>query len=238
MMIANPTIACYDSHARAYDSYQLAIVPGYREMLELTADAAKRYLPTNAKILDLGCGSGNASSCILAKMPSARIFLLDGSEKMVTIAAEKIAMSKPRTILGRNVADLAKESWAEGLPRNEFDCIVSTLVLEHLPFEPYKTTIKECYMLLKPGGWLFASEGYTETGSDMQEWFFQEMEARRMALDPDLSDFVAHLRSEKEIHHYTAKATKAGWWRDAGFCRVNVLWQYLCLALMVGQKDL
>jgi ubiquinone/menaquinone biosynthesis C-methylase UbiE len=236
-MIENPTITCYDSHAGAYDAYQLAIVPGYREMLELTADAAKRYLPTNAKILDLGCGSGNASSYILAKMPSARIFLLDGSVSMITVAAEKIALSNPGAILGRNVADLAKDGWAKGLASKEFDCIVSTLVLEHLLFEPYKTAIKECYRLLKPGGWLLASEGYAEAGSDMQEWFFQEMEARRMALDPNLSDFVAHLRSEKEIHYYTAKATKAGWWKDAGFCRVNVLWQHLCLALMVGQRD-
>ena len=236
-MIENPTIECYDGHARAYDAYQLAIVPGYREMLELTADAAKRYLPTSAKILDLGCGSGNASTCILAKMPSASIFLLDGSEKMVNVAAEKIALSNPRALIGRNVADLTRDSWAKGLPREEFDCIVSTLVLEHLPFEPYKAAIKECYRLLKPGGWLLASEGYAEEGSDMQEWFFQEMEARRMALDSNSSDFVAQLRSEKEIHYYTAKATKAGWWKDAGFCHVNVLWQYLCLALMVGQKD-
>lgn len=72
----------------------------------------------------------------------------------------------------------------------------------------------------------------------MQEWFFQEMEERRMKLDPELSDFVAQLRNEKETHYYTNKAKKMEWWEDAGFLRVNVLWQYLCLALMVGQKEI
>ncbi len=110
--------------------------------------------------------------------------------------------------------------------------------MEHLPFDCYKAVIGECLRLLKPGGWLLASEGYAEEGSDMQEWFFQEMEVRRMTLDPNISDSVARLREEKERHYYIGKATKAGWWMDAGPCRVNVLWQYLCLALMVGRKEI
>ena len=83
----NSTVSCYDRHAQAYDLYQSAVVPGYQEMLDLTAEACLRYLPGAPKIIDLGCGTGNASLAVLQKIPSARIYLIDGSENMVNVAA-------------------------------------------------------------------------------------------------------------------------------------------------------
>jgi tRNA (cmo5U34)-methyltransferase len=237
-MNEDSTVSCYDRHAYAYDLYQSAVVPGYQEMLDLTADACGRYLPQGAKIIDLGCGTGNASLAVLQKIPSARIFLIDGSERMVKAAEEKISSAHPNAILGCKVADLAGSDWSEGIEGEGYDAIVSTLVLEHLLFDRYKAAIAKCYRLLKPGGLLLAAEGYFEEGSDMQEWFFQEMERRRRAIDPELSDFVARLRDENETHYYCSKAEKEGWWRDAGLVQVNVLWQYLCIALMAGRKPL
>ncbi|MDD2834975.1 MAG: class I SAM-dependent methyltransferase [Methanothrix sp.] len=237
------TVSCYDKHARDYDLYQSAVVPGYQEMLDLAAEACKRYLPQNARIIDLGCGTGNAALAVLRKMPSARVYLIDGSGRMVQVAAEKISCAYPKAILGCKVADIAKSDWDEGIDGlgqagEGYNAIVSTLVLEHLPFDLYKSAIAKCYRLLKPGGWLLAAEGYSQAGSDMQEWFIEEMEERRKTVDPQLSEFVARLRSERETHYYASKAEKEEWWRRAGFVQVNVLWQYLCIALMVGRKPM
>ena len=237
-MKEDSTVSCYDRHAKDYDLYQSAVVPGYQEMLDLVAEACRRYLPEEAKIIDLGCGTGNAALAVLQKIPSARIYLIDGSERMVNVAAEKISCAHPNAILGCRVADLAESDWDEDLEGEEYDAIISTLVLEHLPFYRYKAAIAKCFRLLKPGGWLLAAEGYAEEGSDMQEWFFEEMERRRAAIDQDLSDFVARLREEKETHYYCSKAEKEEWWRQAGFLQVNMLWQYLCVALMVGRRDI
>ena len=237
-MNEDSTVSCYDRHAQDYDHYQSAVVPGYQEMLDLVAEACWRYLPKEAKLIDLGCGTGNAALAVLQKIPSARIYLIDGSERMVKVAAEKISCAHPNAILGCSVADLAGSDWEEGLESEGYDAIISTLVLEHLPFDRYKVAIAKCYRLLKPGGRLLAAEGYSEEGSDMQEWFFEEMEERRRAIDPELSDFVARLRDEKETHYYCSKAEKEDWWMQAGFVQVNVLWQYLCIALMAGRKPL
>lgn len=237
------TVSCYDKHARDYDLYQSAVVPGYQEMLDLVGKACRRYLPQEAKLIDLGCGTGNASLAVLQKMPSARVYLIDGSGRMVQVAAEKISCVYPKGILGCKVADLAGSDWDEGivgtgLVGEGYNAIVSTLVLEHLPFDRYQAAIAKCYRRLKPGGWLLAAEGYSQAGSDMQEWFFEEMEERRETVDLKLSDFVSRLRSEKETHYYASKAEKEEWWRRAGFVQVNVLWQYLCIALMVGRKPM
>ena len=56
-MNEDSTVSCYDRHARAYDFYQSAVVPGYQEMLDLVTEACQRYLPQEAKIIDLGCGT-------------------------------------------------------------------------------------------------------------------------------------------------------------------------------------
>jgi len=229
------TVLCYDKHVKAYDQYQSCVVPGYQEMLDLVAEAARRGLPKEPKIIDLGCGTGNASLAILKRIP-ANIFLIDGSGRMVNAAVEKINRACPEAISGCKVADLAKGNWDEGLDWEGYDAVISTLVLEHLPFDRYREVIAKCYRLIKPGGWLLAAEGYAEKGSDMQEWFFQEMDNRRRLLDPEISDFVARLRDEDETHYYCSKAKKAGWWMEAGFEQVNVLWQYLCIALMAGSK--
>ena len=71
----------------------------------------------------------------------------------------------------------------------------------------------------------------------MVGWFSELMEARRALIeDPDLSDFVSGLRAKEGVHYYTSKDQKAAWWKEAGFDRVHVLWQYLCLALMAGRR--
>jgi tRNA (cmo5U34)-methyltransferase len=234
-MQTDSTVSCYDKHAQAYDLYQSKVVPGYLEMIDLVAEAARRYLPPEPLIIDLGCGTGNATIAILERI-QASVLLIDGSARMVCAAEEKISRSFPDAILGTRVADLCRDDWDEGLGDEKFDAIVSTLVLEHLPFDRYKAAIKKCLRLLKPGGWLLAAEGYAEEGSDMQEWFFQEMETRRLTVDPATSNFVARLRDDLETHYYTSKREKAKWWRDLGFSDVNVLWQYLCIGLMAGRK--
>jgi SAM-dependent methyltransferase len=231
-MTTDPTISCYDRQARAYDLYQAAVVPRYQEALDMVAEACQRYLGAAPRILDLGCGTGNASASILRRV-EARIFLLDGSRGMVELAENKIGSAWPGSLLGSRVADLFDGDWDEGL--GKCDAVISTFVLEHLPFDVYRGALKKCYELLNPGGWLIAVEGYDEDGSDMLPWFNQQMEDRRQGLDPEISEFVARLREEREVHYYSSKAQKKDWWREAGF-QANVLWQYLCIALMAGRK--
>jgi tRNA (cmo5U34)-methyltransferase len=232
------TVSCYDDHSKAYDEYQLAVVPCYVDMLDLVARTCRRYLGNKPKILDLGCGTGNASVALLKRYPpqGVSIFLIDGSKHMVEIAREKVNLASPGSVIGSRVADFSVDGWDEGLSSEGFDAVISTLVLEHLPFESYKKVLDSCYRLLKPGGWLIAVEGYEEEDSDMQQWFNEEMEQRRQKLNPRMSDFIAGLREQKEVHYYCSKGQKMDWWREAGFQQVNVLWQYLCIALMVGRK--
>jgi len=236
-MTEGSTIHCYDRHAAAYDLYQSTVVPEYGTAIETTAMTLERYLGKSPTVLDLGCGTGNASVAILKRSAGTRVFLLDGSASMVEAATKKIEAISPGSVIGSKVCDLTAEGWDHGLDPSEFDAIVSTLVLEHLDFDRYKTVVKKCFDLLRPGGWLIAVEGYSEEELDMARWF-GELMAKRKALieDPTLSDFVSGLREKEEVHYYASKEQKAAWWREAGFDRVVVVWQYLCIVLMAGKR--
>jgi len=236
-MPEDSTIHCYDRHAAAYDLYQSTVVPEYETAIETTAMTLERLLGKSPRVLDLGCGTGNASAAILKRFVDAKIFLLDGSASMVEAAEEKIEAISPGSVIGSKVADLAAEGWDLGLGVSEFDAVVSTLVLEHLDFDSYKNAVDKCFDLLRPGGWLIAVEGYAEEESDMIGWFEELMDERKALIeDPELSDFVSSLRSNEEVHYYASKGQKAIWWREAGFDRVFVVWQYLCIALMAGRR--
>jgi len=236
-MSESSTIRCYDRHVAAYDLYQSKVVPEYDTALETTALIVERLLGKSPRVLDLGCGTGNASAAILRTSPGARIFLLDGSASMVAAAEAKVRSISTSSLLGSKVADLASKGWDEGLAPGSFDAVVSTLVLEHLDFESYRAAIKTCNDLLRPGGWLIAVEGYAEEESEMKTWFEEMMAERRSLIeDPVLSKFVSGLRATEEVHHYASKAQKAAWWREVGFERVHLLWQYLCIALMAGRR--
>jgi SAM-dependent methyltransferase len=235
MMPEDSTVSCYDGHSNAYDIYQSAVVPHYEDMLEMVAKTCRKYLEPDSTIIDLGCGTGNASLAILKKIP-VYIFLIDGSGGMMDIALGKIGCASRDCIKGYKVADLNDEVWDDIPCAGEYDAVVSTLVLEHMSFDKYRTVLRKCFDLLKPGGWLMAVEGYDEKEGDLLQWFNMEMEQRRSRLDPKLADFVAQLRIEKEVHYYSSKSQKEAWWRQAGFIQVNVIWQYLCIALMIGRK--
>jgi tRNA (cmo5U34)-methyltransferase len=214
------------------------VVPEYETAIETTAMTLERFLGRSPKVLDLGCGTGNASAAILKRSPGAKIFLLDGSASMVEVAKEKIYAISPGSVIGSRVSDLAAGSWDCDLVPGEFDAVVSTLVLEHLDFDSYKTVIGKCFDLLRPGGWLIVVEGYAEEESDMVGWFEELMASRRDLIDdPDLRDFVSSLRADEEVHYYASKGQKAAWWREAGFDWVHVVWQYLCIALMAGRRS-
>lgn len=236
-MSEDSTIRCYDRHAAAYDLYQRTVVPEYETAIDTTALTLERLLGRSPKVLDLGCGTGNASAAILKRSVGAKIFLLDGSASMVEAAEKKINAISPGSVIGSKVADLAAEGWDHGLGPGEFDAVVSTLVLEHLDFDSYKTAVEKCFGLLRPGGWVIAVEGYAEEESDMVGWFEELMAARKALIkNSDLRDFVSSLRSNEEVHYYASKSQKAAWWREAGFERVHVIWQHLCIALMAGRR--
>jgi SAM-dependent methyltransferase len=125
----------YDRASEHYDcsrSFDSAFV---RRMLELLPEG---FSPGCA--LDAGCGTGNATRCLLEAFPGARVLGLDLSAGMLARARSKLEG------VGLVRGDAARLPFATG----GFDMVLSTYVLHHLgrPADFYA----EAARVLRPGG--------------------------------------------------------------------------------------
>jgi len=127
--------------------------PGYDQAPNRTRDAAMARFRTwtdrfrNARVLELGCGTG-LNTEHLADHARA-VVALDFSEAMLERAKSRLH--------GRGVEFLSRDL-ALGLPFADanFDVVVETLVLEHLP--ELGPLFAEAARVLRPGGRLLLAE--------------------------------------------------------------------------------
>ena len=102
---------------------------------------------TNPKhILDIGCGTATLSLMMEASFPKACVTGLDGDEKILAIAKDKIKDSQSKVNLVQAMSYSIPTS--QGL----FDAVTSSLMLHHLNADDKTKTLKEVYRVLQPNG--------------------------------------------------------------------------------------
>jgi tRNA (cmo5U34)-methyltransferase len=106
-----------DWNPDTYMSEMLEEVPGYDELQEAVAAMA-----TGGTVLELGTGTGETASRILARNPGARWTGIDASEAMLAAARARL----PRD------ADLRMQRLEDPLPAGPFHLVVSVLAVHHL----------------------------------------------------------------------------------------------------------
>ncbi len=103
---------------------------------------------SKVRILDIGCGGGILSEEL--DRLGASVTAIDRSENIIGVAKAHQSESGSRVDYRlQSVGDLARETPAS------FDAVVAMEVLEHVADPP--EFVRECAMVLKPGGLLFFS---------------------------------------------------------------------------------
>ncbi|MDX9952730.1 MAG: methyltransferase domain-containing protein [Anaerolineae bacterium] len=123
------SIQCADYDARAFDSR----IPFQRAWQRARYAAVKRFVPPQARTLDIGCGS----SKILASLP-------EGSVGM-DIQLNKLRFSRR---YGRALAN--GDTFRLPFAAQSFDCVLSSQVIEHLPADD--GVFDEMVRVLRPEG--------------------------------------------------------------------------------------
>lgn len=234
----NSTIEFFDLQASVYDLFQSACVPKYQEMLSVASGWLKRYTPDTGqlRLLDIGCGTGNATRELFKLFPRAVVCCVDGSAEMISKARTKLSS---RSVEFR-CHDLGDIGWNEPWMDHPFDAALSALVLEHLPHDAYRTFLTTALAVLKPGAWMVTAEGYA--GEKTQSIYFGEMTTREEEavragiLSRRELDHIKRLSAEKETHYFASVHEKKEWWQEAGFTEVDLIWRYYCVGIMVGRK--
>jgi len=107
-----------------------------RERLQPGVLQALKNIPSEAWILDLGCGNGELALEWLSRDPAGRYVGVDSSPLLLEIAREKVQDRR----VSFHVLDLADPEWLEMLEaelafplRERIDRVLSFAVLHHLP---------------------------------------------------------------------------------------------------------
>jgi SAM-dependent methyltransferase len=136
-------------------------------------------------ILDIGCGSGNATFAILDLMPESVVYATDISPDMVAILAERTRKWNK----AHRVIPIVSDAEKVMLKPESFDLIVGSSMVHHL-MEP-DLFLDRVLAALKPGGLCYFNEPF-KAGHQIMRLFLDEMSSSSpysKNIPQDIKDF-------------------------------------------------
>ena len=108
-------------------------------------------LATGESVLDVGCGTGTLAIAAKRRVgPNGAVYGVDASAEMLARAEKKAKTAGMEVSFRRGLAE------ALPFPDSQFDVVLSTVMLHHLPRKARLQFAKEIRRVLKPGGRVLA----------------------------------------------------------------------------------
>lgn len=170
----------FDRVASAWDAN-----PGRVILAQAVVAAIRKAVPLRGdmNVMDFGAGTGLVTLGLLPHV--GRLTAADASGEMVRVLDEKL-----KTLRIANVNSMLCDINKAALPVSEFDLVVSSMVLHHIPDVP--AAIQRLRPCLRPGGWMALA-------------------------DLDSEDGTFHADPTGVYHHGFDRAEVCRWLQEAGF---------------------
>ena len=162
------------------------------------------FLPERVeRVLDLGTGDGRLLALVRTARPGAAGLALDLNEHMLATATERFAGDTDVEVRAHDLDDPLPE---EG----QFDAIVSSFAIHHVPDERKQSLYAEVFALLRPGGAFLNLEHVASVSDRLHLEFLAAVGEGDKTDDP--SNILAPVDQQ------------LGWLRDIGFTDVDCHW--------------
>lgn len=118
------------------------------------------------KVLDVGCGTGDLT--LEAKKlagPTGEVYGTDASPIMIEQAQQKAARTNVNVTFQVGLVEKID------FPENQFDVVLSSLMMHHLPDDLKRAGLTEIFRILKPGGRLVIVDMQSTAGGSLIQRF-------------------------------------------------------------------
>lgn len=187
----------FNSWAKTYDRAvevnlgRTKIYKNYSKLLNEVFNKANFYKIKEAKVLDIGVGTGNLSKYFLEA--GYDITGLDQSREMMAEAKKKFQNLKLR------VGEFLKIPFDD----SSFDIIVSTYAFHHLNEKEKELAIKEMMRVLKPNGKIIIGDMMFESEIKKQEILKELTQEQILEIEDEYYSDISKLK--KEVKKYGAE---------------------------------
>lgn len=179
--------------------------------MELCTAAAAYINPEAKELLDIGCGAGNYSLNMLAKVPGLNCTLNDLSLPMLARAEERLSAKTAGkiTLIHSDMRDLE-------LPDDHFDIVLAAATLHHLRDDAdWELVFTKIYRALKNGGSFWISDLITHNSVPVNKLFEDKYRVYLEGLDgpayaQKVFDYIAYEDTPRPISYQLDLLKKVG----------------------------
>lgn len=216
-------------HVHDYDAEIRKFVPGYDTMLEEIAAAVGEHLPRpDARILDLGAGTGSLAHKLATAFPAARFTLLDADASMLSQAQKRLAAFGDRVTY-------VEGNFSGALP--ECDVAVASLSLHHTHApKDREATYRGIFARLPPGGVLVNGDAMVPEAPELEQRLMKRWAAHLVAHGDTEQQAFERFKQWSWEDKYFSVERELSMMRSAGFTQLDVRWRGVPTCVLLARK--
>lgn len=218
--------AHFEKEAAVFDELFFKIMPRYEEMMGALIEALPFSRNDRPRIVDLGCGTGNLTSKILAAYPKASITCMDMAEKMLAMARAKLGAQ--RSVSFRQ-GDIRKFDFS-----GPYDAVLSSMVLHHIERKEKGRLYRRIRNSLKRGGVFYAIDIFISANPRLQRLYMGRWKDHMLQHGLPGKKIKEMIRRHQQEDRPVCFEDELNILRQAGFTNVDVLLKHYNFALYGG----
>lgn len=217
----------FDAVARDYDRQRRQLIPCFDDFYGMAA-AWVNCDNDAPHILDLGAGTGLFSSFIRSKYPKATLTLIDLSEEMLKEARQRFGDDQAVNYI---TADYAAYPFQQ-----QFDAVISSLSIHHLPHPDKKTLFRKVHDLLIKGGTFVNADQAAGTTTFIDNYYMTQWEdaIRQSGL---AAEAIEASIERRKIDLNATVHNQLEWMREAGFSDADCIYKHNGFAVFAALKN-
>ncbi len=235
-----------EENTDTFIDYGFLFIPEREHQYQMIVDLVPNINRPHS-IVDLCCGEGLLSQLFLEQRSNSIVYGLDGSEKMLGRARERLSKFENRVWLQK--FNIFSRSWP--VVEEPIQAVISCLAIHHLDGTQKHELYREIHEMLQPGG-VFLIADIIEPAHNLgwkqaaNEWDLAVRE-RSLLRDGNLGGFKLFEQMKWNMYRYldpqdidkpSRLFDQLKWLEQAGFVDVDVNWMRAGHAIFGGWKAL